>query len=211
MSAPQGYPYVKDKNSIQPPIVAKFDNGLYSIKDGLFYKYEIGYTDFLPNNPTAQQIDAANYTTKIKTSKLFFFYPTHDKKLKSVFVKTNAFKAVPIYFNIYIDDRLAFTYRDFKPERQPDGTIIYQPTDTPTLEAGNTAALGTGNLLVDSDLDNFNVSEDKLGDFSTKVHKIIVSAKGKGISLEIEQRTDDYFGIQDIGYLYKMGKAREDR
>jgi hypothetical protein len=211
MSAPQGYPYVKDKNSIQPPIVAKFDNGLYSIKDGLFYKYEIGYTDFLPNNPTAQQIDAANYTTKIRTSKLFFFYPTHDKKLKSVFVKTNAFKAVPIYFNIYIDDRLAFTYRDFKPERQPDGTIIYQPTDTPTLEAGNTAALGTGNLLVDNDLDNFNVSEDKLGDFSTKVHKIIVSAKGKGISLEIEQRTDDYFGIQDIGYLYKMGKAREDR
>ena len=211
MSAPQGYPYVKDKNSIQPPIVAKFDNGLYSIKDGLFYKYEIGYTDFLPNNPTAQQIDAANYTTKIRTSKLFFFYPTHDKKLKSVFVKTNAFKAVPIYFNIYIDDILAFTYRDFKPERQPDGTIIYQPTDTPTLEAGNTAALGTGNLLVDSDLDNFNVSEDKLGDFSTKVHKIIVSAKGKGISLEIEQRTDDYFGIQDIGYLYKMGKAREDR
>ena len=211
MSAPQGYPYVKDKNSIQPPIVAKFDNGLYSIKDGLFYKYEIGYTDFLPNNPTAQQIDAANYTTKIKTSKLFFFYPTHDKKLKSVFVKTNAFKAVPIYFNIYIDDILAFTYRDFKPERQPDGTIIYQATDTPTLEAGNTAALGTGNLLVDSDLDNFNVSEDKLGDFSTKVHKIIVSAKGKGISLEIEQRTDDYFGIQDIGYLYKMGKAREDR
>ena len=211
MDAPQGYPYVKDKNSIQPPIVAKFDNGLYSIKDGLFYKYEIGYTDFLPNNPTAQQIDAANYTTKIRTSKLFFFYPTHDKKLKSVFVKTNAFKAVPIYFNIYIDDILAFTYRDFKPERQPDGTIIYQATDTPTLEAGNTAALGTGNLLVDSDLDNFNVSEDKLGDFSTKVHKIIVSAKGKGISLEIEQRTDDYFGIQDIGYLYKMGKAREDR
>jgi hypothetical protein len=211
MDAPQGYPYVKDKNSIQPPIVAKFDNGLYSIKDGLFYKYEIGYTDFLPANPTAQQIADANYTTKIRTSKLFFYYPTHDKKLKSIFVKTNAIKAVPIYFNVYIDDRLAFTYRDFKPERQPDGTIIYQPTDTPTLEAGNTATLGTGNLLVDNDLDNFNVSEDKLGDFSTKVHKIIVSAKGKGISLEIEQRTDDYFGIQDIGYLYKMGKAREDR
>ena len=91
------------------------------------------------------------------------------------------------------------------------GTIVYELTETPTLEIGNKATLGTSDPLKNTDFDNFNLTIDKLGEFDTQVHKIIVSAKGKGISVEIEQRTDDYFGIQDIGYLYKMGKAREDR
>jgi hypothetical protein len=58
---------------------------------------------------------------------------------------------------------------------------------------------------------DYDLGIDKLGDYSTQVHKIVIAGKGKTIKVDLAQRADKYFGIQDIGYVYKMGKAREDR
>jgi hypothetical protein len=201
MSAPQGFPFVKDKHSFQPPIVAVFDDELVSIENGVFYLYDLGYTDFLPPGIVDEDtVDNFKYRVKILTPNLFFNYPTHDKKFKAVFVKTNTNAVVPLYFNIYIDNILVYKHTDFQAVRQPDGTLNYELVDIANLTIGNPGLLG-----------DYDLGIDKIGDYSTQVHKIVIAGKGKTIRLDIGQDLDKYFGIQDIGYLYKMGKAREDR
>jgi len=201
MSAPQGFPFVKDKHSFQPPIVAVFDDELVSIENGVFYLYDLGYTDFLPPGIVDEDtIDNFKYRVRILTPNLFFNYPTHDKKFKAVFVKTNTNAVVPLYFNIYIDNILVYKHTDFQAVRQPDGTLNYELVDIANLTIGNPGLLG-----------DYDLGIDKIGDYSTQVHKIVIAGKGKTIRLDIGQDLDKYFGIQDIGYLYKMGKAREDR
>jgi hypothetical protein len=80
--------------------------------------------------------------------------------------------------------------------------------EDPSFYIGNVGRLNEGDEPPPA---GFDLTEDKLGDTSTQVHKIVIAGKGKGITIELEQRIPEYFGIQDIGYLYKMGKAREDR
>lgn len=200
MEAPQGYPFVKDKHAIAPEIVAVIDDELMSLENGLFYMYDVGYTDFLPKNPTDEQKASSNYQTRVVTPNLFFYYPTHDKKFKSIIIKTNANEVVPLYFNIYVDNKLVYKHTDFKAVRQPDGTLLYEAFDVANLTIGNPGLIG-----------DYDLGVDKLGDYSTQVHKIVIAGKGKTIKVDLAQRTDQYFGIQDIGYVYKMGKAREDR
>lgn len=216
MDAPQGYPFVKDKNAFQPRIVAVIDDELFAIENGMFYMYDMGYSDFMPSGElTTDQRALYLYQTTIRTSNLFFYYPTHDKKFKSILVKTNCNEVVPLYFNIWIDNKLVYSSSNFVVERTGTGTLTYNAVDLASLELepgdelsvdltgvtiGNTGALG-----------QLDLGTDKLGDISTQTHKIVFAGKGKNITVEIRQKLDKYFGIQDIGYIYKMGKAREDR
>lgn len=216
MDAPQGYPFVKDKNAFQPRIVAVIDDELFAIENGMFYMYDMGYSDFMPSGElTTDERALYLYQTTIRTSNLFFYYPTHDKKFKSILVKTNCNEVVPLYFNIWIDNKLVYSSSNFVVERTGTGTLTYNAVDLASLELepgdelsvdltgvtiGNTGALG-----------QLDLGTDKLGDFSTQTHKIVFAGKGKNITVEIRQKLDKYFGIQDIGYIYKMGKAREDR
>jgi hypothetical protein len=216
MDAPQGYPFVKDKYSVQPNIIAVFNDDLISIVNGLFYMYDVGYSDFMPSGElTTDQRNTYLYNTLIRTSNLFFNYPTHDKKFKSILVKTNCNDVVPLYFNIWVDNKLVYSSQDFVVTREGTGTLTYNAVDVASLELqpedelsldltgvtiGNVGALG-----------QLDLGLDKLGDTSTQTHKIVFAAKGKNITVEVRQRLDKYFGIQDIGYVYKMGKAREDR
>ena len=211
MSAPNGNPYVKDKYSIMPNTVAKFDDGLYSIKYGQFYKYdiqtpsvladnEIIYTDFLPPGViTDEQRERSLYTTKIRTHKLSFNYPTHEKKFKQIIIKDIATEPVPLIFNIFVNNTLAYTSAEFNPVINEFGQIEYILTTDPFL-------IGPDNLI-----GAFELGKDQLGDLSARVHKIVLAGRGKDILIDIERRTAQQFSIQDIGYVYKMGKAREDR
>jgi hypothetical protein len=209
MDAPQGYPFVKDKNKVKPSFISRFEDGMYTIANNAFYKYDRGYTDLLPRGTvTEEQVGNHSYTLKVTTTNLFFNYPTHDKKIKAIFVKTNCEFIVPLYFNVYIDGRLVYTYKDFQTVRQPDGQLTYELIEDPSFYIGNVGRLNEGDEPPPA---GFDLTEDKLGDTSTQVHKIVIAGKGKGITIELEQRIPEYFGIQDIGYLYKMGKAREDR
>jgi hypothetical protein len=201
IQAPQGYPYVKDKYAIQPQIIAKFDDGLYSIRNGLFYKYDVEYTDFLPPGQiTETERLKSIYTVKIRTHKLTFGYPTHDKKFKAVLIKDIANEIVPLFFDIYVDNFKVYTHTQFKTTIDEFGRLIYEEISIPNTY------IGSDNLVGD-----FELNKDQLGDLSARVHKIVFSGKGKGITLDIERRTAQQFSIQDIGYVYKVGKAREDR
>jgi hypothetical protein len=200
MSAPKGFPYVKDKYVIMPKIVAKLDNGLYSVRFGKFYRYDKGYTDFLPPGEVTQtQINNSVFTTKIRTHKLSFGYPTHEKKFKQIIVKDIANEVVPLYFDIYVNNFRVYRHTDFVSNLNDEGAVVYEPTENPVF-------IGSPNLL-----DDFTLTEDQLGDLSARVHKITIAGRGKDIVLDIERRTAQQFSIQDIGYVYKMGKAREDR
>jgi hypothetical protein len=200
MSAPRGFPYVKDKYVVMPKIVAKLDNGLYSVRFGKFYKYDIGYTDFLPPGTVTQtQINNSVFTTKIRTHKLSFGYPTHEKKFKQIIVKDIANEVVPLFFDIYVNNFRVYRHTEFVTGLNDAGEIVYEPTENPVF-------IGSDNLLGD-----FELNKDQLGDLSARVHKITIAGRGKDIVLDIERRTAQQFSIQDIGYVYKMGKAREDR
>ena len=219
MDAPQGYPFVKDKYSVMPTLISKFDEGLYSIRDGLFYRYDLGYSDFMPKDEdllTEEQYDEYLYTTKFRSANLMFNYPTHEKKFKGVFIKTQCNSVVPLYFNIYVNDNIIYSYRDFEVVREGEGNLTYNAVDLANLvlqdgdviNVEDEASITVGNPGLIGD---FDLNMDKLGEFTNQVHKIVIAGKGKSITIEVEQRLDEYFGIQDIGYLYKMGKAREDR
>ena len=200
MSAPKGVPYVKDRYSIMPVVIGQFDDGLYSIKYGRFYKYDKGYYDFLPPNPTAAQTEASKFTVKIRTHKISFNYPTHEKKFKAILVKDIANEPVPLLFDIYINNKREYQHTQFETSINDLGEIVYQPIVT------NPVLIGADNLI-----GNFELNKSQLGDLSARVHKIVFSGKGKDILIDIERRTAQEFSIQDIGYIYKMGKAREDR
>jgi len=211
MEAPSGFPYVKDKYSIMPKIVSKFDDGLYSIRYGKFYRYDIAsptvlanneniYTDFLPPGiVTDAAKEASKYTTRIRTHKLSFGYPTHEKKFKQIIIKDIANEPVPLIFRIFVNNFLAYTSEQFVTSVNEFGQIEYLLTTEP-FQIGNPGLIG-----------NFELGVDQLGDLSARVHKIVFSGKGKDILIDIERRTAQEFSIQDIGYIYKMGKAREDR
>jgi hypothetical protein len=200
MTAPNGFPYVKDKNAIQPPIVAVFDDELISVNNGVFYAYDIGYTDFLPPGTiTEEQRQLSLYTTKIRTHKISFGYPTHEKKFKSIIIKDIATEPVPLIFRIFVNNFLAYTSEQFVTSINEFGQIEYTLTTDPFL-------IGPDNLM-----GQFDLGIDQLGDLSARVHKIVFAGRGKDILIDIERRTAQQFSIQDIGYVYKMGKAREDR
>jgi len=200
MDAPRGYPYVKDKHAIQPPIIAKFDEFLYSIRNGEFYRYDLGYTDFLPSGTITDEVrEASLYTTKIRTHKISFGYPTHEKKFKSIIIKDIATEPVPLIFRIFVNNFLAYTSEEFVTSVNEFGQIEYNLVTEPFL-------IGPDNLM-----GAFDLGTDQLGDLSARVHKIVFSGRGKDILIDIERTTAQQFSIQDIGYVYKMGKAREDR
>jgi hypothetical protein len=216
MDAPNGYPFVKDLYSILPEVIAKFDDGLYSIRYGEFYKYDKGYSDFTPNEElTTDEKQEYMYVTKVRTSNLFFNYPTHDKKFKAILVKTNCNAVVPLYFNIYVDNRLIYSSQDFKVTREGNGQLTYNAVDVASIElqAGDTLGVDLTGVTIGNTgaLGQLDLGIDKLGDTSTQTHKIVLAGKGKNITVEVYQKLDEYFGIQDIGYVYKIGKAREDR
>ena len=200
MSAPNGFPFVKDKYSITPTVVGQFDDGLYSIKYGRFYKYDKGYYDFLPPNPTDEQIEDSKFTVRIRTHKISFGYPTHEKKFKAILIKDIANEPVPLLFDIYINNDIAYQHTQFEVTVNDLNEIVYQPIVT------NPVVIGADNLL-----GNFELNKAQLGDLSARVHKIVFSGKGKDILIDIQRTTAQQFSIQDIGYVYKIGKAREDR
>jgi hypothetical protein len=201
MTAPNGFPYVKDRYSIMPKIVARLDNGLYSIANGRFYQYDKGYYDFLPPGETTElQKDLSKYTVRIRTHKISFGYPTHEKKFKSILIKDIANEPVPLLFDIYINNIRVYQHTQFEATLNDLNEIVYQPIVTKPLFIGSDNLLG-----------NFELNKDQLGDLSARVHKIVFSGKGKDILIDIQRTTAQEFSIQDIGYVYKMGKAREDR
>ena len=191
-----GSPFVVDKYAQDPEHMFEISGALYAIKDRRFWKYDQGYTDFLPvyTAYTEQDVTDATYITRLHLPNFSFGYATHDKKFKNIFIKTMTDVEMPLYITIKIDGYEYASPYDFKVFRDADGIIQYEYTMD----------------LKTSTLGDFIVGEHRLGESDVNQHKIIVGGKGKNITLILEQASDSYFGITNIGYLFKLGKVRGD-
>src|SRR5690606_31248926 len=162
-----------------------------------------GYTDLMPSDETNDENYA--YTCKINTVNNSFGTPTHDKKYKHIFIKTYVgenFKNI-LYITVYVDNLKKITPYKFEVSVNELGEIEYTQILDDTKES---------NLeLYVAKLDDFKINYDKLSDTTQQTHKIVISSKGKNISLEIETIPKDYFSIINIGYSYKLGKVKESK
>ena len=191
-----GSPFVVDNYAQQPEHIFEVSGSLYAIKDRRFWIYDEGYTDFLPTFTayTEQDVEDATYTTRLHLPNFSFGYATHEKKFKNIFIKSMTDVQMPLFITIKIDGYEYASPYNFKVYRDADGIIQYEYT----LD------------LKTSNLGDFVVGEHTLGESDVNQHKIVVGGKGKNITLILEQASDSYFGISNIGYLFKLGKVRGD-
>lgn len=191
-----GSPFVVDKFAQKPEHIFEVSGTLYAVKDRRFWIYDQGYTDFLPTYTTYTATDTQNatYKTRLQLPNFSFGYPTHEKKFKNIFLKTFTEKTAPLFITIKIDGYEYATPYHFKVTRDADGIIQYDYT----LDIESSA------------LGSFVIGEHELGSSDVNQHKVIVGGKGKNITLILEQESDSYFGLTNIGYLFKLGKVRGD-
>ena len=194
------HPFTIDKFAQYPDLLVKHDAYLLGIKHGEMYVYDDGYTDFLlpVTPPTEQQVQDSTYKVVVKTCNLMLGYPTHDKKFKNLFVKTHTLESVPLSITTYVNDLLDLDPHKYYTTLTMLGEVEYIVEETPNLET--TTSLST--------LGSFELGISKLGKLEMNVHKIPLSSKGKYLQLIIEQELPAYFGIQDIGIVYKVNKIR---
>jgi len=188
-------PFVTDKYAKQPHHLFFSDGIIYAIKDRKFWVYDQGYTDFKPEDVSEEELEEYMYLCRIQTPNFSFGYPTHDKKFKSLFIKTIAEKEMPIYLTVKVDGYEYASPYDFKIWRDAEGAIQYEFAIDKTI-------------LGDPNNNSFLLGTHKIGDTDVQQHKINIGAKGKNITLIIEQMTDGYFGVSNIGYQMKLGKVR---
>ena len=225
---PNGHPFVVDfyggetitdgikefNPENKPSVIFKLGNGLYSVRGNKFYKYGVGYYDFLqsttePGVSTEDQILDASYTTTIVTANVSFGYPTHTKKMKSLYVKTNSSEPIPFYISIALDNETeeSLTTMDWIPVLNPTtGSIEYVQVDEPNIELIGQSMDPTAVL------DYFLLNRDTLNSNTpTQLVKLPFSGKGRNVKVMIKQKTPAPFSIENIGFLFKLGKVRENR
>lgn len=191
-----GSPFVVDTYAQKPEHIFDVAGKLYAIKDRRFWIYDETFTDFLPTYTAYTEQDEidATYKTRLKLPAFSFGYATHEKKFKNIFMKTTTGETMPLYLTIKIDGYDYASPYNFNVFRDGDGIINYEFT----LESEFTS------------LGSFVVGEHQVGASDTNQHKVVVGGKGKNIMLIIEQESTNYFGISNIGYLFKLGKVRGD-
>lgn len=215
------FPYVIDVYSVSPDNLFQIGGSLYSLKNGLFYQYDLGYTDFLPQDALDSEIADYTYKVTITTPNYMLGAATHDKKFKNIYIKTDSEVSVPIYVTVYLNNLVWKTPYNFAAVVNELGEIEYREilgvSDiTTTHDAESNLILDEETTPVetidpDLTLGSFTLGTTKLGVEKYQVHKVVISGKGKSIALKIEQKLNAYFGIQDIGILYKLGKVKESR
>jgi len=191
-----GSPFVVDTYAQKPEHIFDVAGKLYAIKDRRFWIYDETFTDFLPTYTAYTEQDEidATYRTRLKLPAFSFGYATHEKKFKNIFMKTTTGETMPLYLTIKIDGYDYASPYNFNVFRDGDGIINYEFT----LESESTS------------LGSFVVGDHQVGASDTNQHKVVVGGKGKNIMLIIEQESTNYFGISNIGYLFKLGKVRGD-
>jgi hypothetical protein len=192
------HPFVFDIYANKPDLLFNYNLYLIGIKDGKMFVYDDGYTDFYYD----ENEDINDYIPigEIETSDLTFDAPTHDKKIKSIYFKTYCDKVVPLAIKVYLDGYEVIDPTSYVVSVDENtGEVLYTVTDNDNLEIKKTL------------LGNFEIGTDKLGDSNQTVHKMVVSRKGKAIRINIKFKTYNYFGIANIGILYKLGKVKENR
>lgn len=193
-------PFTIDKFIEMPDVIDIRGGQLCSLKNGTFYSYNFGYTDFLPPDALEEEEDDYRYAYYVTTRDEDFGYPTHDKKIKSIILKVVAESVSPLAVTIYCNGKAVIDPNTYTVSVNDYGEVIYEKTATPNLT-----------VYPDSVLGNFVLGKDALGGGLITTHKFVVGEKCKNITIAIEQKSEQKFGIVDIGYIFKLGKVRENR
>lgn len=195
------YPFLVDKYAKLPRRVLKIGTKIYGIRQGRLYLYDSGYTDFEPYG-LFESTEAGRIVYFYKFSVLLpnvsLGFPTHDKKLKNLFVKNKSPIKHPIYFTVAVDDMDRVIPYQFVVRTNDFGELVYEQI---LLDSEFVTGGGVG-------LGEFRLDVDYLGGKQVHTHKVVVSEKGRNYSVRIDQYTDTKFVIQDIGFLFKLGKVR---
>jgi hypothetical protein len=215
------YPYVVDTYAKSPEFLTKLNNDVYAINNGLIFVYDLGYTDFMEPDTIEEDKSKHFYKCIILTSNFSMSYPTHDKKVKNFFIKTDSFVSIPLYITVFVNGLVWRTSHEYAAILNEVGEIEYREIlgreDIMTTENAESNLVLSTELTpvetIDPDLTLgfVELGEMKLGLERDQLHKILTGAKGKTFALRIVQKTDDYFAIKQIGAVYKLGKVKESR
>ena len=195
-----GHPFTTDIYTVHPDNLEVYNGVIYSIKNGNYYRFDKDYTDFLPRNASSSVVDDYLYTYKFTTRNDDFRYATHDKKVKSVYFKIRTDADVLIGATIFVNEKAVIDPNTYTPSVNEFGEVIYTQSFTPNLE-----------ISMDDVLGQFELGKNTLGGSGVRIHKFVIGKKGKNFAITIEQKMNGLFNIEDIGYLFKLGKVKESR
>lgn len=191
-------PFTFDIYAQKPNIMFTNNLNLLAIRNGHLFVYDsTDYTDFYDND----EEDVLDYTPicEIETPNIMFDTPTHDKKIKAIYVKNYCDRIIPLGVTVKTDGYTVIEPIAYTISHNDIGEVTFTTTDV-------------SNLTVKKDLlGNFELGQDRLGDGNQTVHKLVVSKKCKAIQLNFKFSTINYFGLANIGILYKLGKVKENR
>ena len=210
INAHNGPPFTTIKFAKRPQNIARVDQYLYSVYNGKVYFYDNGYFDFLPSLlATSEEIEESTYSTRLLFANLSFGYPTHDKKIKAIYIKTLSTVAVPLAITVYMDGLVYMTPYSLVANMNEDGTITYTQVEESNYEIRDVNSVYT--IDPDKVLGAMILGKHAIGSAPSQTHKIVIGGKAKNIAIMIDQSTPEFFGIESIGYLHKLGKVKETR
>jgi hypothetical protein len=190
-------PFVRDIFTGKPELIVREEGELFALRDGRWFIYDRGYTDFMPAG--TENTAPFTYRCVIEAPSLSMRFPTHEKKFKNIFIKAlHGEKIVPLFITIKVDGYDVLTPSTSAATVNAFGEVVYDAVIDPNVSLISSAFLG-----------ELELGLTPLGEITQQLHKLSFSGKGKNIKLIIEQQIDSSFGIIDIGYLFKLGKVKE--
>ena len=159
---------------------------------GAMFEYDTTYDDF------GEAMDV-----ELETKGVNLQYPMHQKKLKNLYVKgLGGYNYNEFFLEIYADGHLINDPRTYKCYvDEVTHQIVYDYTEIRALDFNEKVSL----------LGNMRLSHTRLGESDYETRKIIVpSCKAKNIVVKIYGVSADYLSIESLGFVFKLGKVKED-
>ena len=139
---------------------------------------------------------------ELETKGVNLQYPLHKKKLKNVFVKgLGGYSYKEFFCELYVDGHIVndpYNYRYYIDDIT--GQVIYDYTENKELSFDEKISL----------LGNMRLDKTKLGESSYQTKKLIIPCKGKNFAIKIHGMSSDYLSIESFGFVFKLGKVKED-
>lgn len=139
---------------------------------------------------------------ELETKGINLQYPIHNKKLKNIFVKgLGGYSYKEFFCEAYVDGHLVndpLKYRYYIDDTT--GQVVYDYSEDRELSFDEKISL----------LGNMRLDRTKLGESTYQTKKLIIPCKGKNFALKIYGMSSDYLSIESFGFVFKLGKVKED-
>ena len=139
---------------------------------------------------------------ELETKGVNLQYPLHKKKLKNIFVKgLGGYTYKEFFCELYADGHRIndpYNYRYYIDDTT--GQVVYDYTENKELSFDEKISL----------LVNMRLDRTKLGESAYQTKKLIIPCKGKNFAIKIYGMSSDYLSIESFGFVFKLGKVKED-